>query len=83
MKLSIFYEICGISESVINKIILCFVFKCKLKTEFPFREWNITLYVLNENFIKKKLMCSKKIPYKIKSIGYFSITDMQTPPPHF
>ena len=36
----------------------------KLNMEFRFREWNITLYVFNENM--KTFLCSKKIPYKIE-----------------
>ena len=68
MKLSIFHEYGEFSISLLNKIVLFFVFKSKLKTEFgiSFREWNITFYVFNENFIIWKYICSKKSHIKLK-----------------
>ena len=56
-------------KSVFNKIFLFLIFKYKLKTEFPFGEWNITLYVFHENFnIYIKTLFLKKSCIKSKNL---------------
>ena len=52
------------SKSVINKIVL-FLFlnrSGKLNLEFPFREWNTTLYVFSENLHMSRNSFSRKNP---------------------
>ena len=53
MKLSIFNEIWRIFKNCMLTKLFYFLFSNlsgKLNLEFPFKEWNITLYVFNEHF---------------------------------